>query len=114
MRKTIIFTILLLFFHLSISYAHAPSAVMLNYNKETSILEVKYEHNVRDATQHYVIEAKVQLNEKEIVVQLLSSQEDLNGGSLFYKIIDAKPDDEIYVQVRCNRAGSKSASITIE
>ncbi|MBN2030059.1 hypothetical protein JW824_07410 [bacterium] len=114
MRKTVIFIVLLLFIQISISYGHAPSAVTLDFNKETSMLEVKYEHSVRDVTQHYVIEAKVQLNGKEIIVQFLSSQEDLNGGSLVYKIIDAKPGDEILVQIRCNRAGSKSTSVKIQ
>ena len=78
------------------------------------MLEVKYDHKVGDANQHYVIEVKIQLNEKEIIVQSLSSQDDNNSGSLIYKIIDVKPGDEIKVQLKCSRAGGKSASIKIE
>ncbi len=114
MRKIIILTVLLSFIQILILYGHAPSVVTLDFNKKTRILEVKYDHRVRDATQHYVIEVKVWLNEKEIVIQSLSSQDDLDGGLLVYKIIDAKPGDEIHVQVRCNRAGNNSASIKIE
>ncbi len=112
-NKIAIFAIVTLWIQVHQLYAHAPSHVTLDFNKQTNLLEVKYEHKVGDPTQHYITEVKIQLNEKDIIIQSLSSQDDNTGGSLIYKIIDAKPGSEIKVQLTCIRGGSKSASVKI-
>ena len=91
-RKTIILAFLIFILQIAILYGHAPSDVILAFDKDTHILEVKFNHNVRDITQHYVNEVKVLLNGKEIIVQTLNRQDSIQGGLLVYKIIDAKPD----------------------
>jgi len=113
-NKITVLAFLVLWIQIHLLYGQAPSNVILDFNKETRFLDVKYEHQVGDATQHYIAEVKILLNEKEIIVQSLISPDDNNGGSVVYKIIDAKPGDEIKVQLKCSRAGSKSASVRIE
>lgn len=113
-RKTIIFTFFIYILQISMLHGHAPSNVILEFDKETHILEVKFDHNVRDIVQHYVEEVNVLLNGKEIIIQTLNRQDNVNGGLLVYKIIDAKPDDRIRVQLKCSRGGNKSDVIQVE
>lgn len=94
--------------------AHPASIVDLSFDQETSILTVEFEHKVADAEKHFIFEVEVSLNKEEIITQAIEKQDDLNGGSLVYKIVDAKVGDKIKVKTNCNKTGKKSAELVIE
>jgi desulfoferrodoxin (superoxide reductase-like protein) len=98
----------------SLLLAHPASNVELEFNAETSILTVNFDHKVKDAAKHFIFEIKVYLNKEEIIEQKIEQQDDAEKGTVLYKIIDAKAGDKIKVRTICNKTGKKSASITIE
>lgn len=97
----------------SVVWAHPASEVVLDFDQETSILNVSFSHQVKDAENHFIYEVKVFLNKDEIIEQKLVKQEKSEGGELIYKIIEAKPGDIIKVQTTCNKIGKKSTEIKL-
>ncbi|MCF7794414.1 MAG: hypothetical protein K9N09_11510 [Candidatus Cloacimonetes bacterium] len=93
--------------------AHPASDIELTFDQETSILTVNYVHEVKDADKHFVYEIIVYMNGDEIIEQKMETQDNSEGGSVLYKIIDAKAGDEIKVRTNCNKTGKKSAEIEI-
>jgi len=98
----------------SLLVAHPASNVTLEFNQETSILTVNFDHKVKDAEKHFIYEVKVYLNKEVIIEQKTEKQDNLESGNLVYKIIDAKSGDKIKVRTNCNKTGKKSATIEIE
>ena len=94
--------------------AHPASKVDLSFDKETSVLTVNFNHKVKDIDKHFILEIRVELNGEKIIEQMLEKQDNLETGEVFYKIVDAKPGDEIKVRTKCNKFGKKSAKLTIE
>lgn len=94
-------------------FAHPASNVEVSYDVETQILNVSFEHKVKDADDHFIFEIKVYNGKKEIITQEISRQETLEGGSFQYKLIDVKPGDKLKVRTNCNKTGKKSATIVI-
>ena len=111
MRK--IYLILIVMFALSMLWAHPASDLEIQFDLETATLTVNYQHQVRDASSHYIEELKVSLNGEEIISQKLGQQADTDGGKLLYIIVDAKADDEIEVISKCNKFGNKKATLKI-
>ncbi|MDA3812632.1 MAG: hypothetical protein PF570_00095 [Candidatus Cloacimonetes bacterium] len=98
----------------SLLLAHPASEVNLEFDQETSILTVNFDHKVKDAEKHFIFEVIVYLNKEDIIEQKLAKQDNIENGSLVYKIIDAKSGDTIKVRTNCNKTGKKSVTITIE
>ena len=94
--------------------AHPASQVDLSFDKETSLLTVDFMHKVSDADDHYIFEVIVYLNKEEIITQMVEKQDTNEGGSLVYKIIDAKVGDTLRVKTNCNKSGKKSGELEIE
>jgi Na+-transporting NADH:ubiquinone oxidoreductase subunit NqrC len=94
--------------------AHPASSMKADFDKDTNILMVSFEHQVKNPADHFIYELAVKLNKKEIITQLVSKQETDKGGEYQYKIIDAKVGDTITVTAACNKSGKKSASLEIE
>lgn len=94
--------------------AHSAQEVTANYDMESKLLKVDFEHKVRDASDHFIYEVKVEVNEKEIITQLISKQENGDGGQLTYRIPDLKVGDEVKIITECNKRGKKSIELTIE
>jgi len=86
----------------------------LTFDKETNLLNVEFIHKVDDVDKHFIFEVIVYLNKEEIVTQLIEKQENPEGGSLVYKLIDVKSGDKIKVKTNCNKTGKKSADIVVE
>ncbi len=97
----------------AVIWAHPASDIGLDFDLETTLLTVNFNHQVKNAENHFIYEVKVFLNKDEIIEQKLEKQETAEGGELIYKIIDAKPGDEIKVQINCNKFGKKSAEIEL-
>ena len=94
--------------------AHPASKVDLSFDEETSVLTVNFEHKVKDIDKHFIFEILVYLNGEKVVEQMIEKQDNLETGEVFYKIVDAKPGDEIKVRTNCNKTGKKSAKLVIE
>ncbi|MDP8221599.1 MAG: hypothetical protein P9X26_09645 [Candidatus Stygibacter frigidus] len=94
--------------------AHPASKVDLSFDKETSVLTVNFDHKVKDIDKHFIFEILVYLNGDQIIEQKLEKQDNLETGEVFYKIVDAKPGDEIKVSIKCNKFGKKSTKLIIE
>jgi len=95
-------------------FAHPASKVELTFDRETQILNVSFEHKVKDAEDHFIFEIKVYNGKKEVITQEISRQETLEGGNFQYKLIDVKPGDKLKVRTNCNKTGKKTAKIVIE
>jgi oligoribonuclease (3'-5' exoribonuclease) len=96
-----------------VAWAHPPSGIDLKFDVGSSLLSVRIEHQVKDMTTHFIAKAVVMLNGKEIVVQKMSRQMNNVEQGLIYKIVDAKPGDEIAVSATCSISGKKKASIKV-
>jgi len=98
----------------SLLVAHPASNVDLEFDQETSVLTVNFDHKVKDAEKHFIFEIIVYLNKEVIIEQQIQKQGNLESGILVYKIIDVKPGDKIKVRTNCNKTGKKSATLDIE
>jgi desulfoferrodoxin (superoxide reductase-like protein) len=94
--------------------AHPAKEVTLSFDQVTSILTVNFEHKVKDAGEHFIDEIKVYLNKEVIVEQTITLQDNLETGTVVYKIVEAKAGDKIKVKTKCNKIGKKSAELVIE
>ncbi len=110
--KKIIIAISLLIIALSV-YAHPASDVNAEFDMETKILTVSFEHKVSNASKHFISEVKVYRNEEEIIIQKISMQETAEGGKVQYKIPDAVSGDKLNIYTVCNKFGKKSLELTI-
>lgn len=108
------FLVIALLIGSSLLVAHPASNVNLEFNQETSILTVNFDHKVKDAEKHFIFEIIVYLNKEVIIEQKMERQDDMETGNLVYKIIDAKLGDKIKVRTNCNKTGKKSATVEIE
>lgn len=99
---------------IGMAYSHVPSNLELNFDKETLLLSVTFEHKVRNAERHFVYRVKVRLNKKDIIEQKLDRQDTENGGSVIYKINGVKSGDVVEVRLDCMVGGTKSEILTIE
>jgi len=111
-RKAYIILILCIFVTGTV-YSHSPLKTVLTFNQETKILKVNFTHKVADHTKHHVFRSTLKINSKEIIKQTLKQQDDLNGGSLVYKLPGVKPGDTITVTLSCNKGGIKKGKLTI-
>lgn len=98
----------------SLLMAHPASNVELEFDQEASILTVNFDHKVKNAEKHFITEIIVSLNEEVIIEQKLEHQDNFESGNLIYKIIDAKPGDNIKVKTKCSKIGNKTATIILE
>ena len=105
---------LILVFAVSASlYSHPASKMNAVFDIEKSLLNIDFDHQVKDRMQHFIFVVSVELNGKEIINQKLHSQEDLLKGSLVYKISDAKAGDKLTVKARCNKGGITNFDLTV-
>jgi desulfoferrodoxin (superoxide reductase-like protein) len=93
--------------------AHSPKSLELDYNSETSVLNISVTHSVNDASKHYVNKVVVELNGKKIIEQKFRSQTDEEGQQMVYSIIDAREGDKISVSAFCNISGKKKGELTV-
>ncbi|MCF7857738.1 MAG: hypothetical protein K9N07_00230 [Candidatus Cloacimonetes bacterium] len=105
--------LVLIIFGSTLLIAHPASEVNLVFDNDNSMLSVNFKHDVKDVDKHFIFEILVFLNQDQIIEQKITRQDKLEGGTLSYKIIDAKPGDTIKVKTNCNKTGKKSAEIEI-
>ena len=94
--------------------AHPAQKVDVVFDPVTHILQIRIDHNVKDAARHFIEAVTVTLNGEELVIQKLNAQDDLTGLDLIYKLNTVKTGDEIIVSAKCNIMGKKSGKLKIE
>jgi hypothetical protein len=113
MNKQLLIGIVLVLLILGLQ-AHPAGNVKAEYDAETQLLSVNFAHKVRDAADHFIVNIVVQVNGKKAIEQVLSRQENPDGGSLVYKLVGIKKGDKISVVTDCNKGGKRTANITLE
>lgn len=118
-RKTFVITfipaILLLSVCLPVGLeAHPPREILVTYDEATSLLKIEIIHESEDYDRHFIEKVWVSVNKKERIRQGFSSQDDLEGLKLQYKIFHLKKGDIITVECRCNIFGRQVTSVEIE
>ena len=113
MTKQLLIVMLLVLLALGLQ-AHPAGNVKAEYNATTQLLSVSFAHKVRDAADHYIVNVTVQVNGKKAIEQVLSRQENPDGGTLVYKMVGLNKGDKLSVATDCNKGGKRTANITIE
>lgn len=109
--KNLLFFLLLITF--SMLSAHPASEIVIKYEADTSALSIDFLHKVRDHKSHFIDEVMISLNGEQIITQKLFTQDDEQGGSLFFKVAALKNGDVVSVQTNCNKIGKKTAEKAI-
>jgi len=110
--KKIIFTVMAIVFT-SALFAHPATEIKAKFGLPTKNLVLTYLHTVKDNTQHFVSEVKIELNGKVIITQNLSVQDNKISGDLRFKIPEAKEGDKITIKTKGNKIGNKEYILTI-
>lgn len=113
MKKSVIILFVTMLFVMLLN-AHPASEVKASFDKTTSILKVDFTHKVDNESAHFVFDVEVKLNGKKAVKQELWKQENKEGGSVLYKLTDAKAGDKIQIITDCNKGGKKSETIVVK
>lgn len=95
------------------TYGHAPKNVSLKFHADSRLLSVQVPHAVKDPGKHFVNKLVVQLNGERIIEQKFSSQVSGERQEAVFKIIDARPGDEITVTASCSISGNKKGTLTV-
>lgn len=93
--------------------AHPPKSIELAFNEETKTLEVTFTHSVKDPEDHFIEKVTVLLDDKEIISQKCKIQATEEGGSLVYRIPEAKEGSKISVVAKCNKMGRRKKGLVI-
>ncbi|MBN2790007.1 MAG: hypothetical protein JXR69_07445 [Candidatus Delongbacteria bacterium] len=109
-----IFILMIITGFLMVISAHSASKVEAKYNFENKLLTVNFTHSVKDNTKHFIEEVKIDLNGKEIISQMLSSQDDNVKGELLFKINDTKLGDVINISAKCNKGGTRKFELVLK
>ncbi len=112
--KKLLLTLLVIMLAVMLLNAHPASDVKVSFDKNTSILKVDFTHKVDNEASHFVYDVEVKLNSKKAIKQELLKQETKEGGSVLYKLIDAKAGDKIQVITDCNKGGKKSETLVVK
>ncbi len=114
MKKYILITLAILFLGMTVLSAHPASLLNVTFDKDKDNLIVSFVHKVKTPQDHFIHHITVQLNKKDIISQNTFSQDTTDGGTIYYKVIDAKVGDKISVTVDCNKSGKKSETILVK
>ena len=95
------------------SLAHPPQGMVLDYNIETSTLNVTITHNSPGPTIHYINKVEVKINTNLILSEEYSSQPTTSQFTYSYNL-QADAGDEIEVTAYCNIQGSITKSIIVK
>jgi len=113
MKKTV-FLFLVFIFVTSLAYAHPPQDIKISYDLETKILKAVIVHNTSNPKSHYIKKVDVGLNDKEIIEQAISKQDNNDAQTVSYLIPDVKKGDRISVEGYCSISGKLKKEITVQ
>ena len=96
----------------TIGAAHPPQDMVLEYDLETSTLEVTITHNTPGPTLHYVNKIDIEKNGELYLSEDYDSQPTTASFTYSYTV-EASIGDELKVTAYCNIQGSISKSLTV-
>jgi hypothetical protein len=108
MKKSIILIVGLILLTLSSLAAHPPRKINAEFDQDKNLLTISFNHDVKNAGEHYVSEIVVLQNKKEIIRQKLDYQDSLTGGTVVYKINHYNSKDKFTISATCNKYGKNS------
>ncbi|PKN79420.1 MAG: hypothetical protein CVU48_05375 [Candidatus Cloacimonetes bacterium HGW-Cloacimonetes-1] len=114
MKLNKLFAILIMLSTIAVIFAHPASDVKPTFDLSKGSLVITYDHKVKDGGEHFIFDVKILLNKKEIINQKMGKQDSIAGGTVYYKIVDAKVGDKITVVTDCNKGGKKSIVIDVK
>jgi desulfoferrodoxin (superoxide reductase-like protein) len=95
------------------AFAHSPSNIIVEYNKEKKELDISIEHAVYDPKTHYIKNVTILKNNRKIIADDFKEQQNKSEQVLQYIIRNLKKGDNITVKADCSVHGSVSETITI-
>lgn len=113
MKKMIKFGILGLLFVITTAFAHPPHDIKISFNPNTKILNAVIYHDVANPVPHHIKEVDVYRNDKKILQQLISIQDNNETQTVSYLIPDVKSGDKLAVEAFCSLSGSLKKQITL-
>ena len=89
-------------------HAHPPSAIKLSLDPNTHLLQVTVMHDTQKPKEHFIKTIQIQINGKDAVKQVFSSQTDAQKRAATYLLEDVKAGDQISASGECNMYGKKT------
>ena len=112
MRKAmVLIAAMLLFF--SPVYAHPPSDILIKFDPQTKILQAEIIHQVSNPASHFIAKVDVGLNNKEIISQVISRQDNNVSQTVSFLIPDASVGDILSVEGYCSLSGKLEKQIKV-
>jgi len=113
MKKALTITLLLMMFSATLSYAHPPKDIEMQYDQERSIPHVAMVHISRDFYDHYIRKIVVYKNDKEI--KTVANHKQINPKGFEKEIsLEAEAEDSLLVKIYCSDGGVGTAALIVE
>jgi hypothetical protein len=112
--KKLILALFFVFILYAFSYAHPPSDIKISYDPATKILHAVIYHNVSTPDSHFIKKVDVGLNDKEIIEQRISRQDNYTTQTVSYLMPDVKPGDTLSVEAYCSISGKLEKEIKVQ
>ena len=96
------------------AFAHPPSDIKITFDPASKMLTAIIYHNVSNTQAHFIKKVDVGLNDKEILSQQLSRQDNPETQTVSYRIPDAKPGDTLSVEAYCSISGKLEKEIKVQ
>jgi desulfoferrodoxin (superoxide reductase-like protein) len=94
--------------------AHPPSKIEVSFDSATKMLVAVIYHPVEDVINHHIGKVDVAINDKEILTQSISRQDNADTQTVRYEIPDIKAGDTLSVEAYCNIVGSREEKIIVK
>ncbi|MDD5006298.1 MAG: hypothetical protein PHS93_07395 [Candidatus Omnitrophica bacterium] len=114
MRRLSLFIVFCFFvLFCSTAYAHPPSDITITFDPASKILKAVITHQVVNPQNHFIKKVDVGLNDKEIISQEISRQDNNTTQTVSYLIPDAKEGDVLSVEAYCSISGALKKEIKV-
>jgi len=110
MKKIILFASIILL--AAPVFAHPPSSIEADYQKDDSELYVFMKHLSRNNNRHYIRMTEISINGEKVAVQ--SNRQQIDPAQYaFVVVLEPEENDEISIKAYCANGGTKEVSIVI-
>jgi hypothetical protein len=114
MKRIMAFSVLVFLIAVSAAYAHPPSDIKITFDGRTKMLKAVIMHNTSNPLNHYIKKVDIGLNDKEIIEQAISREDNFESQTVSYLIPDAKEGDVLSVEAYCSISGKLQKEITVK
>lgn len=99
----------------NVTLAHPPSQILVTFNPETALLDIRILHGVREPRgDHYISEVRVFRNGEELILQRFLSQSSAQEQRAQYTVVDAEKGNVLEIYALCNKFGDRKVALTVE